>query len=294
MEVEQVAAGSTSRTAMRWTPVMSAYILRKFADLVGQGVKTDKGFKEVHVNSVAKALTEFSGQEVTGTQVYNHLRKWRQKWIRVCRLKDLSGAHWDENTFTIILDDEHLLGHTKDNPKDAEFLNVPIENYVQMQIIFGAGQATGKYAMASNEPLGTISDITEGAGASEEPCLVGTGATASGSAGASPSHSGAGAGSSYGSNGKKRRLSDEELGIMAGLTGAVNKLAEAVQAPVVVQTTDVHPDLYQICMSIPGFTDEELMTCLTYLLDNKRQGDGFVKMEPKHRVLWLRQHLAKI
>ena len=98
---------------MCWTPVMSGFILRKFADLVGQGVKTDKGFKEVHVNFVAKALTEFSGQEVTGTQVYNHLRKWRQKWIRVCRLKDLSGAHWDENTFTIILDDKHLLGHTK-------------------------------------------------------------------------------------------------------------------------------------------------------------------------------------
>jgi hypothetical protein len=169
---------------------------------------------------------------------------------------------------------------------------VPIENYVQMQIIFGAGKATSRYAMASNEPLGTISDITEGAGAFEEPCLVGT--TASGSVGAGPSHSGAGAGSSYRSYGKKRRLSDEELGIMIGLTGAVNKLAKVVQAPVVVQTTDVHPNLYQICMSIPGFTDEELMTCLTYLLDNKRQGDGFVKMEPKHCLLWLRQHLAKI
>jgi hypothetical protein len=36
------------------------------------------------------------------------------------------------------------------------------------------------------------------------------------------------------------------------------------------------------------------MTCLTYLLDNKRQGDGFVKMEPKYRVLRLRQHLARI
>jgi hypothetical protein len=106
---------------------MSTFILRKFADLIGQGVKIDEGFKEVHVNSVAKALTEISGQEVTGTQVYNHLRKWRQKWIRVCRLKDLSDAHWDENTFTIILDDEHLLGHTKNNPKDVEFLNVPIE-----------------------------------------------------------------------------------------------------------------------------------------------------------------------
>jgi hypothetical protein len=60
---------------------MSAFILRKFADLVGQGVKTDKGFKEVHVNFVAKELTEFSGQEVTGTQVYNHLRKWRQNGL---------------------------------------------------------------------------------------------------------------------------------------------------------------------------------------------------------------------
>ncbi|PWZ37712.1 hypothetical protein Zm00014a_027367 [Zea mays] len=108
-----------------------------------------------------------------------------------------------------------MLGHTKDNPKDAEFHNVPIENYVQMQIIFGAGQATSRYAMASNEPLGTISDITEGAGASEEPCLVGT--TASGSVGAGPSHSGVGAGSSYRSYGKNRRLSDDELGIMIGL-----------------------------------------------------------------------------
>ncbi|ONM33807.1 hypothetical protein Zm00014a_026760 [Zea mays] len=146
--------------------------------------------------------------------------------------------------------------------------------------------------MASNEPLGTISDITEGAGASEEPCLVST--ATSGSAGASPSHIGAGASSSYGSYGKERRLSDEELGIMTGLTRAVNKLAEAVQTRVVVQTTDVHPNMYQICMGVPGFTDEDLMTCLTYLLDNKRQGDGFVKMEPKHCVLWLRQHLARI
>jgi hypothetical protein len=50
--------------------------------------------------------------------------------IRVYGLKDLSGAHWDENTFTIILDDEHLMGHTKDNPKNAEFLNVLKENHV--------------------------------------------------------------------------------------------------------------------------------------------------------------------
>jgi hypothetical protein len=34
---------------MHWTPVLSSFMLRRFNDLVGQGVKTDKGFKEVHV-----------------------------------------------------------------------------------------------------------------------------------------------------------------------------------------------------------------------------------------------------
>jgi hypothetical protein len=45
--------------------------------LIETGVRTDKGFKEVHLNQVAKYLSEFTGVEVTGTQVYNHLRKWR-------------------------------------------------------------------------------------------------------------------------------------------------------------------------------------------------------------------------
>jgi hypothetical protein len=33
---------------------MSAFVLKRFADLVGEEVKTDKGFKKVHVNVVAR------------------------------------------------------------------------------------------------------------------------------------------------------------------------------------------------------------------------------------------------
>jgi hypothetical protein len=33
---------------------MSRFVLRRFFDLIGNGVKTDKGFKEIHLNSVAK------------------------------------------------------------------------------------------------------------------------------------------------------------------------------------------------------------------------------------------------
>lgn len=41
-------------------------------------------------------------------------------------------------------------------------MNTPIENYVQMEAIFGGSQATGRFAMVSNEPLGTPIDLGQG------------------------------------------------------------------------------------------------------------------------------------
>jgi hypothetical protein len=35
------------------------------------------------------------------------------KWVKYTRLKDLSGALWDEELHMIVLDDEHLISHTK-------------------------------------------------------------------------------------------------------------------------------------------------------------------------------------
>ena len=83
---------------MKWQPFMSTFVLNKMCELISSGVRTDKGFKEVHLNTVAKRVFEFYGQEVSATQVYNHLRKWRGRWIQVSKLRDLSGASWDENT----------------------------------------------------------------------------------------------------------------------------------------------------------------------------------------------------
>jgi hypothetical protein len=44
-------------------------------DLIGGGVRADKGFKEVHINKVVSALREYTSEDVTRTQVYNHLSK---------------------------------------------------------------------------------------------------------------------------------------------------------------------------------------------------------------------------
>lgn len=45
--------------------------------------------------------------------MYNHLRKWRQRWIRVTKLRELKGALWDEESGVITLEEDHYKGYVK-------------------------------------------------------------------------------------------------------------------------------------------------------------------------------------
>ena len=44
---------------MKWQPFMSTFVLNKMCELNSSGISTDKGFKEVHLNTVAKQVFEF-------------------------------------------------------------------------------------------------------------------------------------------------------------------------------------------------------------------------------------------
>ena len=98
---------------MKWTSNTSGFVLRRMKQLIESGARADKGFKDKEVNQVGKQLREYCGEEVSSTQVDNHLRKWRQRWGRISKLKDLSGALWDEEVRAIMLDPEHYIGHIK-------------------------------------------------------------------------------------------------------------------------------------------------------------------------------------
>ena len=90
-----------------------SFVLNKMCEIIASGVRTDKGFKEVHLNLVAKQVFNFCGSKVTSTQVYNHLRKWRARWVKISKLRDISGSLWDDTNFVISLEEEHYLGHIK-------------------------------------------------------------------------------------------------------------------------------------------------------------------------------------
>ncbi|WVZ57763.1 hypothetical protein U9M48_008108 [Paspalum notatum var. saurae] len=85
IDVGQVEGQENQEGRLFWTPAMSGFVLRRFVDLVAEGVKTDKGFKDVHLNAITRDLTEFlnNGRTINGRQVYNHLRKWRAIWVKI-------------------------------------------------------------------------------------------------------------------------------------------------------------------------------------------------------------------
>ena len=71
---KRLAAGKDKKskmgTTMKWPTFLSTFVLNKMCELIGSGVRTDNGFNEVHLNTIVKLVFEFSGQEVTSTQIF--------------------------------------------------------------------------------------------------------------------------------------------------------------------------------------------------------------------------------
>ena len=148
-----------------------------------------------------------------------------------------------------------------------------------MMVIFGNGQATGKWAMGSNEPLGTPSDCAESSLKTE---ILNSGKTVT------PKDT-----KSEGGVGNKRKrsmLAEEDVVLFTGMAEAVKDVADAIRS---TKVEDSHPKLYGVVMFVPGFTEEALMCAYGHLLDNKALGSAFVKMSDSHHELWLRTYLAK-
>lgn len=161
-------------------------------------------------------------------------------------------------------------------------------------IIFGNGLATGKYAMGSNEALGSPSDFidisikTEPYDEDKAAKCIDDAAKVFGEAPKETIEVISGSGPS-----KKRKrsvLTEEDHLVMSSMTEAVRDVASAIRE---TKVEVFNPDLYSAVMFMPGFSEEALICAFSHLVDNKAQGDAFVNMAENHRVLWLRTWLAK-
>jgi hypothetical protein len=166
-----------------------------------------------------------------------------------------------------------------------------------MQIVFGSGVATRRFAMGSNEAFGrpidfstpeTQSDMT----GREETDFVDPFKTPDSQKTMDNSKSNDSSKGAPSNLGKRKRVAEEDCELMVGLTNAVNNVAKNLLQSV-KDDRGMYGELYHAVMEVLGFTEEALMYALSHMLDNKSQGFGFLEMTEPRMVLWLRTFLGK-
>ena len=85
--LENVPFRPEQKKNLTWTAPLSLFVLNRVVELVREGPKVDRGMKEEYITRVSSDVLDFTGLKVTNTQIYNHLRKWRARWIRLTQLK---------------------------------------------------------------------------------------------------------------------------------------------------------------------------------------------------------------
>ena len=88
-------------TNIRWSDDASKFMMEFLGEQTREGVKGN-----LHTLT-ADAVNDRFGTQFRATHVINHLRTWRNRWNRICRLKRLSGCvNFVPETRTIEMPDE--------------------------------------------------------------------------------------------------------------------------------------------------------------------------------------------
>ena len=91
-----VSEGKTKKskmgTTIKWPPFLSTFVLDKMCGFIPSGVRTDKGFKEVHLNTVAKLVfvLRVGGDPYLDLQPSEEVESEVDQGVKV---EELSGAH---------------------------------------------------------------------------------------------------------------------------------------------------------------------------------------------------------
>ncbi|KAH7679248.1 Myb/SANT-like domain-containing protein [Dioscorea alata] len=127
-----------------------------------EGLKCDKSFKRAAFVFAAVSVNSRFDTEFSTENVENHYRTLKSRYNEIKKVRDLSGAGWDDATKTITLDPMVALTYVEAHPTAKPYINKPIEHYEALRVICGDDNATGAYATSVFAELGDNNSENEG------------------------------------------------------------------------------------------------------------------------------------
>jgi hypothetical protein len=83
-------------------------------------------------------------------------------------------------------------------------------------------------------------------------------------------------------------LNEGEVALISNMTDSVNNMASAIGA---TAHTEVHPDLCNTVMDLPGFSEDQLDLVLAYLTKEKAESLVYIQKNEARRARWVRKFL---
>ncbi|KAH7669120.1 Myb/SANT-like domain-containing protein [Dioscorea alata] len=248
-------------------------------------------YAAVAVNS--RFDTEFSAENVE-----NHYRTLKSRYTEIKKVRDLSGAGWDDATKTITLDPMVALTYVEHvlyanlflaHPAAKPFINKPIDHYEALRVICGDDNATGVYATSMFADLGDNNLENEGNNMQnfdevpiQQPSDDDADANSAPPVLSSPASS---------STPRSQRSSrgSKNPSMMGDLIVVVREMASAIKNP-----TNWTESLYAKVMEMDGFEKKELIQVFDFLQFREIEARGFIAKDIDLRKDWIEGFLSRM
>ncbi|KAH7658062.1 hypothetical protein IHE45_17G062000 [Dioscorea alata] len=258
---------------------MASFMLTSLVEQANLGFKSNKRFKNVALNAVARAVSA------------------RKIWLIIKKIKSLSGVSWDDVEKKIVMGEEEYQIYIQAHPREEIYINKPIQDYDEIAIVCGNDQATGSFARTGSQssrslgarmdqpPTSPVIDLdnqTQGFddfddfAPSENPTND-TPTTATSTA----------------KKGKKRAKhanADEE--IMRDVKFELGRIANALEAD---KNKFISKDLLDEIMTLSAhYSEYDLGQAYDYLLQNLPLANGFMNKTHSLRCIWMDDFLDRL
>ncbi|KAH7663734.1 Myb/SANT-like domain-containing protein, partial [Dioscorea alata] len=256
---------------------------------VRKGLKCDKSFKRAAFVYAAVAVNSRFGTEFSAENVENHYRTLKSRYTEIKKVRDLSGAGWDDATKTITLDPMVALTYVEAHPAAKAFINKPIKHYEALRVICGDDNATGVYATSVFADLEDNNSDNEGNNMhnfDEVPIQQPSDDDAD--ANSAPPILSSPASSSTPRSQRSSRGS-KNPSMMGDLIVVVGEMASAIKNP-----THWTESLYAKVMEVDGFEKKELVQVFDFLQFREIEARGFIAKDIDLRKDWIEGFLSRM
>ncbi|KAJ6796582.1 Uncharacterized protein M6B38_219235 [Iris pallida] len=250
----------------RWEDEHTDELLKILAREAEEGKKCDKAFKNSSYILVANMVNAKFGTSYNVSNVTNHLRGWKSKWLDIMKAKDFSVAGWDEDQRMVTMDEDTHDDLKKAKSKLAQWVNVPIRNFDLLQIVCGDDHARGDRTKDNNVKWGPREYV-------EVDTPPGSGSH----------HNAATSQSTKSTGGKRHREASMENEGMSQLVGSVTSMAEALRTGFKTPIEKMGSKLF----ALEGYEPDVLMNAYNFLCTDNFEANKFIGLLESFQRAWL-------